>query len=158
MGREIWSGGWSLQGEGGLGFDQCIASSQIYCPPPKSTEFFLMALMAIKMELQDPYNMLHNWDINSIDPCSWRMVTCSADGYVSALYASFFIPPPAFDELQQWSLILLYQLCSQWSAQLKLVRQIIPWHWQPHQAAICVITEQCKSGPIPISIGRLEML
>ncbi|KAG6528093.1 hypothetical protein ZIOFF_010242 [Zingiber officinale] len=45
----------------------------------------LVALMAIKIELNDPYNVLENWDINSVDPCSWRMVTCSADGYVSAL-------------------------------------------------------------------------
>jgi hypothetical protein len=42
--------------------------------------------MAIKTELEDPYNVLDNWDINSVDPCSWRMVTCSSDGYVSALY------------------------------------------------------------------------
>jgi hypothetical protein len=47
--------------------------------------FAVVALMAIKTELQDPYNVLDNWDINSVDPCSWRMVTCSADGYVSAL-------------------------------------------------------------------------
>lgn len=46
----------------------------------------VVALMAIKTELEDPHNVLDNWDINSVDPCSWRMVTCSADGYVSALY------------------------------------------------------------------------
>ncbi|XWS22620.1 hypothetical protein CRYUN_Cryun29cG0051800 [Craigia yunnanensis] len=28
---------------------------------------------------------MKNWDSNSVDPCSWRMVTCSPDGYVSAL-------------------------------------------------------------------------
>jgi hypothetical protein len=49
--------------------------------------------MAIKTELEDPYNVLDNWDINSVDPCSWRMVTCSSDGYVSALYV--YAPPPA---------------------------------------------------------------
>ncbi|KAH0462286.1 hypothetical protein IEQ34_009861 [Dendrobium chrysotoxum] len=41
--------------------------------------------MAIKNALKDPYNVLENWDINSVDPCSWRMVTCSPDGYVTAL-------------------------------------------------------------------------
>ncbi|XP_020699086.1 protein NSP-INTERACTING KINASE 3 isoform X2 [Dendrobium catenatum] len=41
--------------------------------------------MAIKTALKDPYNVLENWDINSVDPCSWRMVTCSPDGYVTAL-------------------------------------------------------------------------
>lgn len=49
--------------------------------------------MAIKTELQDHYNVLDNWDINSVDPCSWRMVTCSSDGYVSALYVLLFAPP-----------------------------------------------------------------
>ena len=48
----------------------------------------VVALMAIKTELEDPYNVLDNWDINSVDPCSWRMVTCSSDGYVSALYVT----------------------------------------------------------------------
>ena len=47
--------------------------------------------MAIKTELEDPYNVLDNWDINSVDPCSWRMVTCSSDGYVSALYVSSLV-------------------------------------------------------------------
>ncbi|KAM7251302.1 hypothetical protein ACFE04_023185 [Oxalis oulophora] len=41
--------------------------------------------MAIKNDLHDPYNVLENWDINSVDPCSWRMITCTTDGYVSAL-------------------------------------------------------------------------
>lgn len=44
-----------------------------------------MALVSIKNDLSDPYNVLDNWDINSVDPCSWRMVTCTPDGYVSAL-------------------------------------------------------------------------
>ena len=48
----------------------------------------VVALMAIKTELEDPHNVLDNWDINSVDPCSWRMVTCSSDGYVSALYVT----------------------------------------------------------------------
>ncbi|XP_010910388.1 protein NSP-INTERACTING KINASE 3 [Elaeis guineensis] len=52
---------------------------------PSGINYEVVALMAIKMELNDPYNVLENWDINSVDPCSWRMVTCSVDGYVSAL-------------------------------------------------------------------------
>lgn len=43
------------------------------------------ALVAIKSDLIDPHNVLENWDSNSVDPCSWRMVTCTPDGYVSAL-------------------------------------------------------------------------
>ncbi|KAF8399730.1 hypothetical protein HHK36_015601 [Tetracentron sinense] len=45
----------------------------------------VVALIAIKNDLNDPHNVLENWDINSVDPCSWRMVTCSSEGYVSAL-------------------------------------------------------------------------
>jgi len=45
----------------------------------------VVALVAIKTALRDPYNVLDNWDINSVDPCSWRMVTCTPDGYVLAL-------------------------------------------------------------------------
>uniref|UniRef100_A0A5B7B748 non-specific serine/threonine protein kinase n=1 Tax=Davidia involucrata TaxID=16924 RepID=A0A5B7B748_DAVIN len=52
---------------------------------PSGINYEVVALMAIKYGLHDPYNVLENWDINSVDPCSWRMVTCSPDGYVSAL-------------------------------------------------------------------------
>ncbi|KAH7857238.1 hypothetical protein Vadar_010454 [Vaccinium darrowii] len=52
---------------------------------PSGVNYEVVALMAIKNSLRDPYNVLENWDINSVDPCSWRMVTCNGDGYVSAL-------------------------------------------------------------------------
>lgn len=52
---------------------------------PTGINYEVVALMAIKSNLHDPYNVLENWDSNSVDPCSWRMVTCTADGYVSAL-------------------------------------------------------------------------
>lgn len=52
---------------------------------PSGINYEVVALMAIKNDLIDPHNVLENWDINSVDPCSWRMITCSTDGYVSAL-------------------------------------------------------------------------
>ncbi|XP_038999427.1 protein NSP-INTERACTING KINASE 3-like [Hibiscus syriacus] len=52
---------------------------------PAGINYEVVALMTIKSYLNDPYNVLENWDSNSVDPCSWRMVTCSPDGYVSAL-------------------------------------------------------------------------
>lgn len=52
---------------------------------PTGINYEVVALMAIKTDLIDPHNVLESWDINSVDPCSWRMVTCSADGHVSAL-------------------------------------------------------------------------
>ncbi|PON44860.1 Serine/threonine protein kinase [Parasponia andersonii] len=52
---------------------------------PTGINFEVVALVAIKNNLVDPHNVMDSWDINSVDPCSWRMVTCSTDGYVSAL-------------------------------------------------------------------------
>ncbi|XP_025605285.1 protein MALE DISCOVERER 2-like isoform X2 [Arachis hypogaea] len=61
-------------------------------PSEESANFFtddkanqVLTLMAIKNELNDPHNVLENWDSNSIDPCSWRMITCNLDGSVSVL-------------------------------------------------------------------------
>ncbi|KAK4373185.1 hypothetical protein RND71_008569 [Anisodus tanguticus] len=52
---------------------------------PTGINYEVVALTEIKKALHDPYNVLENWDVTSVDPCSWRMVTCSSDGYVSAL-------------------------------------------------------------------------
>lgn len=52
---------------------------------PTGINYEVVALMAIKSDLKDPYNVLESWDMNAVDPCSWRMVTCSPDGSVSAL-------------------------------------------------------------------------
>ncbi|KAG5059252.1 hypothetical protein JHK87_000281 [Glycine soja] len=52
---------------------------------PSGINYEVVALMAIKNGLIDPHNVLENWDINSVDPCSWRMITCSPDGSVSVL-------------------------------------------------------------------------
>ncbi|XP_017225542.1 protein NSP-INTERACTING KINASE 3 isoform X1 [Daucus carota subsp. sativus] len=52
---------------------------------PSGVNYEVVALMAIKNDLIDPHNMLENWDITFVDPCSWRMITCTPDGYVSVL-------------------------------------------------------------------------
>ncbi|KAJ6318203.1 hypothetical protein OIU76_013694 [Salix suchowensis] len=44
------------------------------------------ALMGIKNSLVDPHNVL-NWDEHAVDPCSWAMVTCSTDNFVTSLGA-----------------------------------------------------------------------
>ncbi|CAN1312729.1 Protein NSP-INTERACTING KINASE 1 [Linum perenne] len=53
---------------------------------PKGVNFEVMALMDIKIALNDPHNVL-NWDATAVDPCSWSMVTCSPDGFVTSLGA-----------------------------------------------------------------------
>ncbi|KAH9772119.1 protein NSP-INTERACTING KINASE 1 [Citrus sinensis] len=53
---------------------------------PKGVNYEVQALMGIKDSLHDPHDVLNNWDENSVDPCSWALVTCS-DGLVTGLGA-----------------------------------------------------------------------
>ena len=41
--------------------------------------------MGIKFSLEDPHGVLENWDGDSVDPCSWTMVTCSPESLVIGL-------------------------------------------------------------------------
>ncbi|WOK92975.1 protein NSP-INTERACTING KINASE 1-like [Canna indica] len=52
---------------------------------PKGVNFEVQALMGIKDSLEDPHNVLENWDQDSVDPCSWTMVTCSSENLVIGL-------------------------------------------------------------------------
>ncbi|PSS30550.1 Protein NSP-INTERACTING KINASE 1 like [Actinidia chinensis var. chinensis] len=52
---------------------------------PKGVNFEVQALMGIKASLEDPHGVLENWDGDSVDPCSWTMVTCSAESLVIGL-------------------------------------------------------------------------
>ncbi|XP_022888089.1 probable LRR receptor-like serine/threonine-protein kinase At2g23950 isoform X1 [Olea europaea var. sylvestris] len=45
------------------------------------------ALIAIRDALNDPHGVLGNWDENSVDPCSWSMITCNSDNVVTAIGA-----------------------------------------------------------------------
>ncbi|KAK1310925.1 Protein NSP-INTERACTING KINASE 1 [Acorus calamus] len=52
---------------------------------PKGVNFEVQALMGIKASLKDPHGVLENWDKDSVDPCSWTMVTCSPENLVIGL-------------------------------------------------------------------------
>ncbi|XP_074592331.1 protein NSP-INTERACTING KINASE 1-like [Curcuma longa] len=52
---------------------------------PKGVNYEVQALMGIKASLKDPHSVLENWDQNSVDPCSWTMVTCSSENLVIGL-------------------------------------------------------------------------
>ncbi|XP_062150453.1 protein NSP-INTERACTING KINASE 1-like [Alnus glutinosa] len=52
---------------------------------PKGVNFEVQALMGIKASLKDPHGVLDNWDMDSVDPCSWTMVTCSPESLVIGL-------------------------------------------------------------------------
>ena len=43
------------------------------------------ALISIRRELNDPHGVLNNWDEDSVDPCSWAMITCSSENLVIGL-------------------------------------------------------------------------
>ncbi|KAH0756806.1 hypothetical protein KY290_020299 [Solanum tuberosum] len=51
---------------------------------PAGVNYEVQALMEIKKNLDDPHNVL-NWDGDAVDPCSWNMVTCSNDKFVTSL-------------------------------------------------------------------------
>ncbi|KAF9673442.1 hypothetical protein SADUNF_Sadunf10G0024900 [Salix dunnii] len=97
---------------------------------PAGINYEVVALVAIKTALRDPYNVLDNWDINSVDPCSWRMVTCSSDGYVSALG----LPSQSLSGTLSSSIGNLTNLQS------------------------VLLQNNAISGPIPAAIGKLEKL
>ncbi|KAG5559591.1 hypothetical protein RHGRI_009207 [Rhododendron griersonianum] len=44
-------------------------------------------LIKLKNGLIDPRGVLSNWDEDSVDPCSWAMITCSPDNHVTGLGA-----------------------------------------------------------------------
>ncbi|CAL9748348.1 unnamed protein product [Musa acuminata subsp. burmannicoides] len=52
---------------------------------PKGVNYEVQALMGIKASLKDPHSVLENWDQDSVDPCSWTMVTCSPENLVIGL-------------------------------------------------------------------------
>lgn len=76
-----------LQGETAFWFVTCLLlwSSANGLLSSKGVNFEVQALMGIKASLLDPHGVLDNWDADSVDPCSWTMVTCSAESLVIGL-------------------------------------------------------------------------
>ncbi|XP_078431535.1 protein NSP-INTERACTING KINASE 1-like [Wolffia australiana] len=52
---------------------------------PLGVNYEVLALIGIRESLEDPHGVLDNWDSNSVDPCSWTIVTCSPDNLVIGL-------------------------------------------------------------------------
>ncbi|KAK8989540.1 hypothetical protein V6N11_063962 [Hibiscus sabdariffa] len=52
---------------------------------PKGVNYEVAALMSVKREMIDGRHVMEGWDINSVDPCTWNMVACSAEGFVISL-------------------------------------------------------------------------
>ncbi|KAJ3692129.1 hypothetical protein LUZ60_012479 [Juncus effusus] len=56
-------------------------------PPlsPKGLNYEVAALMSIKSKMIDEERAMEGWDIFSVDPCTWSMVSCSSEGFVISL-------------------------------------------------------------------------
>ncbi|ESW20022.1 hypothetical protein PHAVU_006G174400 [Phaseolus vulgaris] len=52
---------------------------------PKGVNYEVAALMSLKSKMYGEFHVMDGWDINSVDPCTWYMVGCSAEGYVVSL-------------------------------------------------------------------------
>uniref|UniRef100_A0A8I6YSM6 non-specific serine/threonine protein kinase n=2 Tax=Hordeum vulgare subsp. vulgare TaxID=112509 RepID=A0A8I6YSM6_HORVV len=63
----------------------CAAPFLAFSSEPLNAE--VMALVAIKQGLVDSHGVLSNWDEDSVDPCSWAMITCSPHNLVIGLGA-----------------------------------------------------------------------
>ncbi|XP_061342710.1 probable LRR receptor-like serine/threonine-protein kinase At5g45780 [Gastrolobium bilobum] len=52
---------------------------------PKGVNYEVAALISMKSKMNDDLHVMDGWDINSVDPCTWNMVGCSAEGNVISL-------------------------------------------------------------------------
>ncbi|KAK4791530.1 hypothetical protein SAY86_031943 [Trapa natans] len=64
-----------------------IMHSLVPCTSYEPRNHEVEALIGIRRELNDPHGALNNWDEDSVDPCSWAMITCSNDNLVIGLGA-----------------------------------------------------------------------
>lgn len=63
----------------------CAGPFPVFSSEPLNAE--VMALIAIRQGLVDPHGVLGNWDEDSVDPCSWAMITCNPHNLVIGLGA-----------------------------------------------------------------------
>ncbi|CAI9092957.1 OLC1v1028341C1 [Oldenlandia corymbosa var. corymbosa] len=97
---------------------------------------------------------MENWDVNAVDPCSWRMVTCSVDGSVSSvglpsqnLYGTL---SPAIGNLSKLESVLLQNNAIYGPIPASVGRLI--------KLQTLDLSNNRFEGEIPSSLGDLEML
>ncbi|XP_015891364.3 probable LRR receptor-like serine/threonine-protein kinase At2g23950 isoform X1 [Ziziphus jujuba] len=64
-----------------------LLSSAALCSSYEPRNHEVDSLIIMKTDLNDPHGVLNNWDEDSVDPCSWAMITCSPDNVVIGLGA-----------------------------------------------------------------------
>ncbi|KAL7097297.1 hypothetical protein ACP275_10G135300 [Erythranthe tilingii] len=112
------------------------------------------ALTAIKEGLNDPRGALSNWDEDSVDPCSWSMITCNSDNLVTSLGA----PSQGLSGSLSWMIANLTNL-----KQLLLQNNNISGHIPKeigylHNLQTLDLSNNKLSGHIPQSLGFLDHL
>ncbi|KAL0334134.1 UNVERIFIED_CONTAM: putative LRR receptor-like serine/threonine-protein kinase [Sesamum angustifolium] len=112
------------------------------------------ALIAVREALDDPHGALSNWDEDSVDPCSWSMITCNSDNLVTA----FGAPSQGLSGSLSWMIANLTNL-----KQVLLQNNNISGHipkelgYLPNLQTLDLSNNRL-SGHIPESVGFLNHL
>ncbi|KAJ1280845.1 hypothetical protein BS78_04G263300 [Paspalum vaginatum] len=133
-------------------FFSCSPASGLLSP--KGVNYEVQALMMIKNYLKDPHGVLKNWDQDSVDPCSWTMVTCSPENLVTGLEAPSQnlsgILSPTIGNLTNLETVLL---------QNNNINGLIPAEiGRLTKLKTLDLSSNHFSGEIPSSVGHLESL
>ncbi|XP_062222123.1 LRR receptor kinase SERL2-like [Phragmites australis] len=135
-----------------LFFSLCKPASGLLSP--KGVNYEVQALMMIKNYLKDPHGVLKNWDQDSVDPCSWTMVTCSPENLVTGLEAPSQnlsgLLSPSIENLINLETVLL---------QNNNINGLIPAEiGKLTKLKTLDLSSNHFSGEIPSSVGHLESL
>lgn len=132
----------------------CCWSSALGLLSPKGVNFEVQALMAIKHALADPHGVLDNWDGDSVDPCSWTMITCSAESLVIGLGTPSQnlsgTLSPSIGNLTNLQIILLQNN--------NITGSIPPEIGNLPNLQTLDLSDNCFAGQIPPSLGHLKSL
>ncbi|OEL26762.1 Protein NSP-INTERACTING KINASE 1 [Dichanthelium oligosanthes] len=148
-----------------LFFSACRPASGLLSP--KGVNYEVQALMMIKNYLKDPHGVLKNWDQDSVDPCSWTMVTCSPENLVTGLEAPSQnlsgILSPSIGNLTNLETVKRSHLCSLFVVYSLLqnnnINGLIPADiGKLTKLTTLDLSSNHFSGEIPSSVGHLESL
>ncbi|XP_023001183.1 probable LRR receptor-like serine/threonine-protein kinase At2g23950 isoform X2 [Cucurbita maxima] len=131
-----------------------IFSSALLCLSYEPRNPEVEALIHVKAALNDPHAVLSNWDEDSVDPCSWAMITCSPDNLVVGLGAPSQslsgTLSGAIGNLTNLRQVLLQN--NNISGQIPIELGALPL------LQTLDLSENHFSGPIPASFGQLNGL